>query len=70
MVESAQEYLTRKMKSIQDLIQEATMAGSLGMPAVLDGFDPKIGGAFIEIKILINEVKLNEFRKMKNPNSD
>jgi hypothetical protein len=65
MVESQGEYLQRKMKEIQDLIQEATEAQALGMPAVLDGFSAQAGGAFKEIKIIINEVKLNEYRKIK-----
>jgi hypothetical protein len=58
MVESQGDYLTRKMKEIQDLIADATVAQALGMPQITDGFNPQIGGAFIEIKIPINEVIL------------
>ncbi len=65
MAEGRDEYLNRKMKEVQDLIQEATMANALGTPAILDGFNPTAGGAIIEIKIVIMESKLNEFRQMK-----
>jgi len=65
MVEGTQEYLNRKMKQVQDLIQEATEAKALGAPIITDGFNPQAGGAFVEIKLIINEIKLNEYRQIK-----
>ncbi len=65
MVESQGDYLDRKMMKIQEMIKEAKLAGALGMPAVLDGFNSIAGGAFIEIKIIINEPKLEAYRKIK-----
>jgi len=65
MAEGTKEYLDRKMKQFQDIIQEATEAQALGAPIFTDGFNPQLGGAFIELKVIVNESKLNEFRNIK-----
>lgn len=65
MVESIDDYLTRKMMEVQNLIQEATEAKAIMNPIVTDGFDQAMG-ANISIQIRINESKLNEFRKLKS----
>ncbi len=65
MVEGTEEYLNRKMEKVQQIIEDATNAKALGAPAITDGFNPVYGGAFIEIKLVINETKYNEFLTIK-----
>ena len=62
--ETANEFVERKMREAQNVIQEATECGAIMNPITTDGYDPNPGG-IISINIRINEPKLAAYREKK-----